>query len=508
MHDLFTARPVTAGAARSHTSRASLAVLLMAMLFVTIGVVVSAPASAAPNPETCEGYPEPRVYLESHAWWNTILSGTEDFGHLHTEACFPRTHDPDGSINAISGTLHLDVKVVMHHNPGVLDWVRVQVSGDGFNNVGAMTKLHETCDGQNDPDWDAAMGACTWWVPMDVDTTVAGADGFNEFRVSAKVTEPTGDEMRNSTGWQAYLANGRSVNHYRSDIGAFTEARGWYEGSGYAVGRLASPLPYEVSGTWSPDVVMDKGAGGKDVGWSFASVDPHFHFDDEGMKLVDQAGPFRGRISIDTTKLTDGEHRLYLQARSPCDGTSGNDCGTKANGADNNVATVSGGQVVHFVVNNGGTAPAPDPTQDPTTEPATDPTTEPTTEPTTDPAPDPSPSTTQDPVSTVHVGDMDATSRRVRSRWSGTVVTQLHDGNEQAVPGAVVHVRVTVDGRDDELTCRTDGAGECTVVSTMHSRVGSFTAEVVGIDADAAYVADADHDPDVGTPGTLTITRP
>ena len=226
--------------------------------------------------------------------------------------------------------MHLDVKVVMHSNPGHLDWVRVQVSGDGFNNVGAQVDLDETCDGANDPNWDAAMGACTWWVPMDVDTTVAGADGFNEFRVSAKVTEPNGDEMRNSTGWQAYLDNGRAVNHYRSDTGAFTEARGWYEGAGYAVGRLASPIPYEVSGTWTPDVVMDKGAGGKDVGWSFAAVDPMFHFDDEGMVLLSQAGPYRGRVSIDTTKLSDGVHRLYLQARSPCDGTSGNDCGTKS----------------------------------------------------------------------------------------------------------------------------------------------------------------------------------
>ena len=90
----------------------------------------------------------------------------------------------------VRGDLRLDVRVVMHDNPGTLDWVRVQVSGDGFNNVGAQVDLNETCDGEGDPNWNAQMGACTWWVPLKVDTTVAEADGFNEFRVSAKVTEP------------------------------------------------------------------------------------------------------------------------------------------------------------------------------------------------------------------------------------------------------------------------------------------------------------------------------
>ena len=59
--------------------------LFLVATVIAVGVASSSEA-AAPDPLTCEGYEEPRIYLESHAWWNTILSGSEDFGHLHTES--------------------------------------------------------------------------------------------------------------------------------------------------------------------------------------------------------------------------------------------------------------------------------------------------------------------------------------------------------------------------------------------------------------------------------------
>jgi hypothetical protein len=515
MHLLFTARPTWADCSRSRLARSLLSALLLAASVAVAGVFVSTPASAAPDPLTCNGYPEERVFLESHAWWQPVLNGDEDFGHLHTETCFPRTHDRNGNVQKITGTLQLDVRVVMHDNPGTLDWLRIQVSGDGFNNVGFHRDMNETCTGADDPDWDAHMGACTWWVRADVDTTVAGADGFNELRVSAKVEEPNGDEMRNSTGWQAYLANGKSVKHYRSDTGAFTEGRGWYEGAGYAIGRLADPIPHEVSGTWTPNVVVDEGSGGVDVARSRVMVDPRFHHGDEGWKVLDQAGSYRGRISIDTTKLADGLHRLYIQALAPCDGSSGNDCGTKADGSDNNVSTNAGAQVIPFVVNNGGgAAPEPEPTHEPTHEPEPDPTTEPEPDPTTEPEPDPVDDPTAEPQPephtrpTVHVADVDANVRGGESGWSGTVFTQLHDDEERPVADAVVRLQFTVNGRDEEATCRTGDEGWCDVTVTFPERVRQVSVEVVDVESEATYVAASNHDPDSNTPGAVQLRRP
>ncbi len=87
-------------------------------------------------------------------------------------------------------------------------------------------------------------------------------------------------------------------------------------------------------------------------------------------------------------------------------------------------------------------------------------------------------------------------------------MTQLHDENEEAVADAVVRLRVVAGDSTERVTCRTGAAGRCTVSQSVRNRVGSFTVEVVGIDADAPYDATADHDPDGTPPGMLTVERP
>ncbi len=98
---------------------------------------------------------------------------------------------------------------------------------------------------------------------------------------------------------------------------------------------------------------MDAGAGGIDVTSSFVSLDPAFHAmpPDEGTVLLDQAGPYKGPVTIDTDRLSNGVHRLFIRAGAPCNG-AGNNCGTKPEGGNNNVATHYSVQVVTFNVAN------------------------------------------------------------------------------------------------------------------------------------------------------------
>jgi hypothetical protein len=316
-------------------------------------------SAATPNPVTCEGYPEPRVFLESQDWWqpHQAFGGSENFGHVHAGTCFPRTHLPNGRPNSVSGKVRLDVRVMMHANPGVLRFVRLDLTDAAGNQRLARIPMDRTCtvDG---PAWDPTAGACVWWVPVEFDTALARYDGYQEVRLAASVRQrATDDAMFNSTGWQLHLDNGKPVRHYRAKSDGsprdFLEGRGWYEGAKYTNARLESRLPAVVSGTWRPSLRTLAGSGGADVEWSFVAVNPAFHHGHRGLVLIDQRGPFRGEVAIDTTKLPDGPNRLFIRADAPCDGTRGNDCGTRPDGSSLNAATNSGILTVTFHVANG-----------------------------------------------------------------------------------------------------------------------------------------------------------
>src|SRR2546426_10319241 len=81
---------------------------MLAALFVAEG-------SAAPNSLTCEGYPQARVFVDAQSWWRTTpgMSGT-DFGHVHVGGCIPERE-------TLSENTQLDVRGMLHDNPGQLD---------------------------------------------------------------------------------------------------------------------------------------------------------------------------------------------------------------------------------------------------------------------------------------------------------------------------------------------------------------------------------------------------
>jgi hypothetical protein len=260
------------------------------------------PAGAAADPLTCAGYPQKRAFLDSQAWWmRTPGQNGTDFGHVHVGTCFPAGQ-------TISGAVHFDVKLVIHDNPGTLTKLRIQIFNSGAPDPVLTVPLGYGCP---------VPGTCTFWVPVDVNTALA-SDGCQEFRFQAWVHEPDGNDLIATDGWRAVLANGRSTSSYCTSDGRgvnYAEGRGWYTNFGYEIGRLDDPFPWApVSGVWSPKVKTAAGSGGISPTHHLVTIDPDFHSGNNGIVLIDGQGSFGAtRLAIDTTKLTNGLHRLVLR---------------------------------------------------------------------------------------------------------------------------------------------------------------------------------------------------
>jgi hypothetical protein len=340
----------------------------LAALLLLLAQIVAAPSAqaavypclGAPADEPNGGlYPEPRIFLENQAWWQPTVFGTENHGHIHTAACFPRTTYADGSPVKVSGAMPVAIRTILHDNPGLLRYARVHLTTDKSNHAGAFRDdIGENCV-EGGPHWNQATLGCVWWSTGTINTAISEFDGYQEMRFSGNVLHAnsgTSDTAFSSGGWQVYLSNGKPVQHYRSDASGapvpWTEGRGWYLGANYTNARLESPIPFEVSGVWSPRVALVRGASGIDPTHGFVSVDPDFHHGSAGMVLFDGAAPTTRTVTLDTTTLTNGLHKLFLRTDAPCDGTAGNNCGLKADGSWNNVSTNSGALVVPFVVAN------------------------------------------------------------------------------------------------------------------------------------------------------------
>lgn len=262
---------------------------------------VIAPASAAPNPLSCEGYPEKRVFLESQSWWS---DSREPFpgAHIHLGTCFPLLQE-------ISGIVHFDIRGVLHNDPGLVTRLRIQAWDDPNGDPIYSEDLSWSCS----PDQ-----TCTRWFSVDVDTTQLAEDGRKEFRMTLDVpSTPEGPNVGNrqfqTTRWQAVLANGggRPIRDYETPDR--TGAAAWYTDSGYTNVRIRGIHALQaadgsVCGTWSPEV-----RGEKDR--FVVSVDAANHGQDPGVIVYDGLADNVWRtLDIDTTILGDGQHRLFLRA--------------------------------------------------------------------------------------------------------------------------------------------------------------------------------------------------
>lgn len=298
-------------------------VMLAALITTTI-------ASAQAAPYACSGYPEQRVYLQSEGYWEHSdgkpVTSTNDYGSVTEGTCFPVG-------GTLAGSVKFDIFITMHGNPGTLSTVEIQIFGSSDNKIVAKAtsaQVGKKCVGQQ---------ACVFPFTLTANTNLFAEDGLQEFRFHAYVTEPDGKRLLATTGWQAFLKNGKKVQNYRPQGVNFQEARGWYTDEGYTTGRFTSPIPWApVHGTYIVNVASVVGSGGKPVKESSVILDACSNCtpEIEGTVLRKGTGVFTGSVPIDTTKLVNGMHSLSITAGAPS--TTG--------------ATLKGTLIVPFVVQN------------------------------------------------------------------------------------------------------------------------------------------------------------
>jgi hypothetical protein len=258
------------------------------------------PSGAGPDPLTCTGYPEPRIFYETQSWWEPV-PGIGGQGHVHLGVCWPH-------LQTVSGTVRLDLVAILHGNKGTITRFKVQDDFSLDYNDYVSIAIDTTTGG------DATVLHTMW-----IDTTKQ-PDGLRQWRLYAYFEHANGNSQRPKAMYQVQVENvAGTVDdvglNYREYAGA-----GWYKevdgtdwGYQAALVKPSSHLAIGecVMGTWSP--VVDTDAAGTTE--HMVTVDPKFHSGIQGW--IVHASSFEGYdgpVTIDTTMLTDGWHRLVVQS--------------------------------------------------------------------------------------------------------------------------------------------------------------------------------------------------
>jgi hypothetical protein len=299
--------------------------LLLALIVALVaGALASPGARAAQTPGPC-------VPLESQSWWqeNGPPAFPGDSQHVHVGACFPHRV-------VISGPYTLDVAVKMHNEVG--RWLTEVRIDDGTKQSSDRRFSAPT------PHFQCLSTDCTFATSITVPTDSLRS-GTHEWRVAAN-TSPVDSLAGNvpeknlaTSGWPVCIRSCSGT----TPANANTQFRGWYRTAtpsglqvvGYNVVRFGWAAAHDaefpwaagsyrsVSGLWQPPIQIQNGATSGDlepITRSRCWIDPDFHHGLSGTPVLDAAGPFQGRLSIDTTTLSNGVHALVCAAGSDEDG--------------------------------------------------------------------------------------------------------------------------------------------------------------------------------------------
>lgn len=156
--------------------------------------------------------------------------------------------------------------------------------------------------------------------------------------------------------------------------------------------------------------------------------------------------------------------------------------------------------------------PTPMPTAMPTATPTPAPTATPTTAPMATPTSIPAPTATPTavPDTTLHIGDLDRSSKLSGSKWNATVTIYIHDASERLVSSAKVTGKWS-NGATGTVSCTTNTGGVCQVSKTgLAARTTSVTFTVTNVTrATFTYNSPANHDPDGDSNGTvIAVPKP
>ena len=311
----------------------------LALLAAITGGFFLGETAAAPNPLTCSGYPEPRVYVSSQAWYETPSFET---AHVHSESCLPERR-------TMTADFILDVRLIMHDNPGTYSNLDLVTKGVGYEDTipDRFTTPHFSC----------LVGTCERWVTVLVRMSDFQESGLQEVRLRTFVNDfpddplTSADEsncgkcMHASTNFQIYVENGAPRNNvtrfpFLRNKGLWNDPGSAPDDFGYCEAGFTQPLPMDpLSGTWTPAVrlVTHSSDASFPVTQHTVTLDPDFHANppNPGTVIKQGSGGYEGSLTIDTRLVNNGVHRLHM--RSDC--ASGD-------------AVNSGVGVIHFKVAN------------------------------------------------------------------------------------------------------------------------------------------------------------
>ncbi len=333
---------------------ARMVVALLLVMSTALGAPITPAVAATPDPLTCAGYPEKRHFVDAQSWWlptEGAAPAGSDHGHIHVGACIPERE-------TMTGPFTLDIRMMLHDpgvqkvNTGKTSTPYVAVVMKGATTETTQSKLYQT-------GWTCSTpGTCTRWGQVRVDPSIFTTDGLKETRLRffSDVKDPAAGgravtaRMTAVLNFQYYvdLSPTRAVSDVARD--PYLRGKGWYSapGSGLAKGGYCEadlvtvPVPNTpISGIWSPAVKMVRhgDAGDPPVTAHEIRIDPDFHANVPGVILRRASGEYDGPIRIDTTRLANGKHKLFLRA----------DC----NDQHGRNSTTSGVLIVPFEVSNG-----------------------------------------------------------------------------------------------------------------------------------------------------------
>ena len=282
---------------RPHPLRTILTALLAAS-FLAIGLPIG-PARAAPDPVTCSGYAQPRVFLEGQAWWT---EGGQPDQHLHLGACFPLNQ-------TVRGVLNLDIRLLKHNTLGRTATLEI------------IDEFQTACL-RSIPQVPADQANTTTFVRVALDTTCF-PDGYREVMLRWTVKQPSGNMFTVRQAIPLDIENGKpDTNQTRNRVyggGWYDEVnpvRDWEYAHAYVRGPKGGTSAYSLaprSGTFTLNVEGGRAVRPPETGKSFvATLDPDFHNGNGGTEILRAPARYIGPLSIDTTRLTNGPHKLVL----------------------------------------------------------------------------------------------------------------------------------------------------------------------------------------------------
>lgn len=291
--------------------RRSIAFLLAAILLFVTGCQSSFPrVLAVADPNTCVGYPEQRIFLESQVWWNDAgLSIPSSVGeHIHAGACWPVY-----GTNISGSTLHVDIVYKFHNLAAdriTFGRFRVNWRKVGSNGVAIESSGNAPIDVTPGPSYTRdADGNGTAIQPVDI--PLSGIpNGTIEMRFNPMAYPEIGRKMFPAPSFQFKRnTNTTSTPHMLG--------KGWYDlGHEYQNAVFKSPIPTApLHGNWTFSVGLNPGGGGDPTVEHGIFVDPDFHAGSAGIVIRQRSGQFSGSVTIDTTTLTNGPHKLAILAR-------------------------------------------------------------------------------------------------------------------------------------------------------------------------------------------------